>query len=187
MRSAPLILSTLILGLVLPLKAQLSASSHFLPAGTTAAGAAGSTPGGALELRGEMSTADGLEFCIYDTAKKSSTWVKENEKGNEFLVKGHDVNNDTVTVAYQGRTMFLRLREAKVASSGMAAAPTLNNGMVGQPLPADDAQKIQAIAAEVARRRMLREQDLQKMNAPGAGPAQPTVLPTRQPRQPRQQ
>jgi hypothetical protein len=188
MRLPPLILTALVFGLILPLRAQqLSASSPFLPAGSAATGPGGSTPGGAIELRGEMSTSEGMQFCIYDTTKKVSTWVKENEKGNDFLVKAHDANNDSVTVAYQGRTMFLRLKETKVASSGLAAAPTLNNGMVGQPLPADDAQKIQAIAAEVARRRMLREQDLQKANAPGAPPPQPMVVPQRQPRQPRQQ
>ena len=43
-----------------------------------------------------MSTTDGMEFCIYDAVKKVSTWVKENEKGNDFIVKGHDENRDSV-------------------------------------------------------------------------------------------
>ena len=85
--------------------------------------------------------------------------------------------------------MLLALREAKVASSGVAMAPTLNGGGAGQPPPADDAQKIQAIAAEVARRRMLREQELQKgAGAPGAPLVAPAVQPIQvQPRQRRQQ
>ena len=66
---------------------------------------------------------------------------------------------------------------AGATGAGGAVAPTLHGqptvvqGIIGQQVPADDAQKIQAIAAEVARRRMLREQDMQKATQDGGAAA----------------
>ena len=183
MRPILLALPALCIALAVPVKAQLSATSPFLPAGTSAVGGPnGGMAGGAIELRGEMSTPQGMQFCIYDTTKKLSTWVGLNEKGNEFVVKSQDPAHDAISVVYQGRTMNLELRTAKVASSGIASAPTLNASALnpGAPPPADDAQKIQAIAAEVARRRMLREQELQKTTQPGSPPPAPVSVQPRQ-------
>lgn len=178
MRPLSLILPALCLGFAVPLAAQGS-TSPFLPAGAAAAGPNGSTPGGAIELRGEMSTPAGMQYCIYDTAKKISTWVGLNERGNAFVVVRADLARDTVSVMYQGRTLNLPLHDSKVASSGLAVAPNAMMGgnaamAPGQGAPPDDAQKIQAIAAEVARRRMLREQEIQKGNAQGGLPPPPS-------------
>ena len=158
--------------------ADLASTSPFVGAGAGATGAGGAgAPGGPIELRGEMLVEGQESFCIYDSAKKSGTWVQLNEGGHDFVVKKHDVAHDTVTVVYQGRTMLLALKEAKVGSAGPAVAPTLHGqptvvqGIIGQQVPADDAQKIQAIAAEVARRRMLREQDMQKATQDGGAAA----------------
>lgn len=146
-----------------PAPQPLAASSPFLPPGVTDAGPNGAAAGGAIELRGEMSTPDGLAFCIYDTTLKKAVWVHEGEKGNPFIVKSHDLNRDSVVVTYQGKTMNLALPIVKVASSGPGVAPTVNAAASATP-SAEDAQKLAAIAAEVARRRQLREQELQKNN-----------------------
>ena len=158
-----------------PAAQPLAASSPFLPAGVSDSGPA-ANQGGAIELRGEMSTPEGLAFCIYDTVAKKGTWVREGESGFPFVVKSHDLNRDSVTVTYQGRTMSLALPAVKVASSGAGNAPVVN-GPASAPSP-DDAQKLAAIAAEVARRRQMREQELQKNgNGPGVIPPQQPVQP----------
>jgi hypothetical protein len=122
-----------------------------------------------------MSTADGPRFCIFDTARKTSTWVGLNEKGYDFVVKAQDSRSDSdaVTVFTQGRTLHLALRSAKVASAMAAAAPSspaaptpITQTVVVNPTPADEARRLEAVAAEVQRRRQMREQAVQ-----GLGPA----------------
>ena len=67
-----------------------------------------------------MSTSQGVAYCIYDTARKTSAWVGLNETGNDFVVKAADPAGDSVTVDFQGRSLQLVLRTAKVASAGPA-------------------------------------------------------------------
>ena len=104
-----------------PLRADLAASSPFLPANAAASGALAG-PSGPIELRGVMATSEGASFCIYDTAKKKDFWVGLNETGHDFVVKAADSASDSVTVDYQGRSLHLVLHTAKVASSGSASA-----------------------------------------------------------------
>jgi hypothetical protein len=164
-----------------PARAELAQSSPFLPANAAAAGAAAG-PSGPVELRGVMSTPDGAAFCIYDTAKKKDAWVGLNESGHDFVVKSADPSSDTVTVDYQGRSMKLTLRAAKVTSAGSAAAatgvPPVNPAMavpnvVLNPTPADEQRRLDAVAQEVRRRRMERErasQDVQNGQVPANPP-----------------
>ncbi len=170
------------LGAATPAAPQLASSSPFLPAGSMDNGGAG-TVAGPIELRGIMSTAEGIRYCIFDTAKKTSTWVGLNEQGYDFVVKAQDnrADSDSVTVFTQGRTLHLALRSAKVASAMAAAAPApaaaptpITQTVVVNPTPADEARRLEAVAAEVQRRRLLREQLLQGQAppaAPGGAPA----------------
>jgi hypothetical protein len=152
-----------------PLPAQLASSSPFLPA--AAAGAPVATEGAAIELRGVMETGDGLSFCIFDPARKVSVWSRVNEKDHDFLVKAYDPASETLTVEHGGRTLRLVMRTVKVASSGQAVAPlplpapgmppaqnAVTQSVVLQPTPADEQRRLDAVAAEVRRRRALREQ-----------------------------
>jgi hypothetical protein len=143
------------------LRADLVATSPFLPANVAAAGAANG-PAGPIELRGISSTSDGAAFCIYDTAKKKDTWVGLNETGYDFVVKSSDPASDSISVQYQGRIMKLTLRAAKVASSGVASQAVVAPNMGGPPLelnptPADEQRRLDAVAQEVRRRKMERE------------------------------
>src|SRR5580692_7544930 len=95
--------------------ADLAPSSPFLPANSAIAGQ--SAPAGPVELRGIMGVPGGYAYCIYDTAKKTSAWVGLNERGNDFVVKSADPTKESVTVDFQGRSLQLVLRTAKVASS----------------------------------------------------------------------
>ncbi len=158
--------------------AQLVDSSPFM-----APGAASSAPGaaetGALELRGIMSTPDGVRYCIYDPAKKSGTWVGVNERGNAFVVRQADPQHQAVTVQADGRTVRLVLRASKVAALNTAAGPGGLNGTSGpggpeaRPSPAEEAARLQAVAEAVRARRQMREQAAQGNSgvAPAAPPA----------------
>jgi hypothetical protein len=95
--------------------AELLQSSPFLPPGTAATAAADSGP---LELRSIVRLGDTYEFSIYDTAKKQSTWVKLNETGNEFVVKSHDVDRESITIEQNSRTLTLALQQSKITPLG---------------------------------------------------------------------
>lgn len=159
--------AVLLLGTATRGTAQLAASSPFMPAQAAAATAV--TEGAALELRGVMDTGSGMLFGIFDPAKKVSVWSKLNEKDHDFVVKSYDAANETVSVQHGGRTLNLAMRASKVASSGQAtppppmSAPTAMPNAVSQsvvlnPTPADEQRRLEAVAAEVRRRRALREQ-----------------------------
>jgi hypothetical protein len=99
--------------------------------------------------------------------------VHLNERGNPFTVRTYDAAHDTVTVDYQGRTLTLALHTAKVASAPVtvptpqpAVVPPgppqpVGGPVILHPTPADEKRRLEAIAAEVNRRRMLRQQALQ--------------------------
>jgi hypothetical protein len=153
--------------------AQSEDVSPFLPpnSGKTAEGQGDA---GSLELRGIMSTAHGMRYCIYDPAKKISRWVAENQGGFGFVVQSYDSEHDSVVVNQDGRRLTLALREAKVT---VGMGPSLAGGPVPppspgmpnailRPTPEDEQKRLQAIAEEVRRRRLLREQQMAAPNPP---------------------
>jgi hypothetical protein len=165
-------------------RADLAQTSPFMPANAADTAAQGGA-GGPVELHGVMSTSQGTEYCIYDAAKKSSVWVGLNESGYGFVVKSADPSGDNVTVEYQGRTMKLALRTAKVASAGPGmGAPAGNPSAITQtvvlnPSPADEQRRLDAVAAEVRRRRQEREKAAQDAQASPNGPGAALPLPAR--------
>jgi hypothetical protein len=159
--------------------ADLAQSSPFMPSSLAASAAKGG-PAGPVELRGVMSTSDGTEYCIYDTVKRTSAWVGLNEPGNAFVVKSADPNGESVTVEFQGRTVNLELRTGKVVSGGTAAPQqgsmvfdrsSITQSVVLNPSPADEQRRLDAVAAEVRRRRQERERASQ---AAAAAPQAPS-------------
>lgn len=184
-------------------RAQLAPSSPFLPPDAKA-GAGAAAASGPIELRGIMSTPEGPSFCIYDTAKKSSAWVGLNEKGHDVVVKSYDAGSDAISVVAQGRTMHVTLHTSKIAalpvgnmggvipgSQGGGAPNPITQTVVVNPTPADEAKRLEAVAAEVQRRRQMREQSMQGTSpggapAPGSPGAQPQIQPAgpRGPNQP---
>jgi hypothetical protein len=174
------------MGAVLHAHADLVAESPFMPAGGSAALAAqgANGPVGPIELRGMMATADGDSYCIYDTAKKKDIWVGMNEAGHDFVVRSADAASDSVTVDYQGRSLKLTLKAAKVASAAVQGGPAtaITSTVAVNPSPADEQRRLDAVSQEVRRRRMEREKSLQDPRAgPGAfsppGVPQPGNMP----------
>lgn len=168
----------------------LSGSSPFLPPSTGGEAAAASSDA-TLELRGIMGTDEDLMFSIYDPAKHMSAWKRLNQPGHEFVVRSYDASRDAVTVDFQGRSLTLVLKTAKVASAPAGALPVagvapqpVGGPVVLNPTPADEQRRLEAIAAEVNRRRMIRQQALQASRAaagqPGRNPATPPPQPVPQ-------
>jgi len=159
--------------------AQLASKSPFLP--PQPSGGAAPTAGAPLEFRGTMETPDGgKQVRIVDPARKSGAWLKVGERDAtlDVTVKQYDEAHDTVTLEHEGKPLTLAEHVARVASAGVAQqmpmpmpapnAPPMpaavTNSVVLNPTPAQEQARLEAVAAEVARRRALREQAAQQIN-----------------------
>ena len=153
-------------------------SSPFLPPG---APVATTTGGGPIEYHGYMVAPDGTErFSIYSTSKKTATWVGLNDKNGAYLVRSHRLvgsGTDQITVEYQGSSVVLALKEPKIVSVAVPAvqpapAPFASTASVqGNPAPLPAGASLDEWAAEVQRRRLLRQQQPGQPNAPATAPA----------------
>lgn len=156
---------------------RLVANSPFAPTG--APGQAGAAA--PLEFRGVFMDQGEYFFSIYNPATKISTWVGLNEAGQEFAVRSYDEGAQAIVADYKGRSLTLRLGKAPAVA--MAPAPTPTPAASGGPSPAAvvaapdsaEAKRLADLAAEIRRRRALRQQV-----APGPGSAAPAP-PTRNP------
>ncbi|MBI5688567.1 MAG: hypothetical protein HZC55_00610 [Verrucomicrobia bacterium] len=205
-RSLPIIAAALAVGFsgLRPVAwAQVAARSPFLP--PTGASAAAPTVGAALEFRAYVDLGDGMQFRLHDPARKSGVWVRLNERNAEFdvVARQHDELQKTLTVEHQGKTLTLAMREPKVVSAGNAGAmpapppvpapvptpnvlPAVTQSVVLNPTAADEQRRLEAVAAEVARRRALREQaTLQVGQGTPASPSPVVVPPVVSPKQAR--
>ncbi len=174
-------------------RAELLKVSPFLPPQGAAAGSA-ATANAPLVFGGTMQVGDVRQFRINDPARKVGSWLKlgERDANLEVVVTQYDAANDTVTIEHASQTLTLQLKAAKVVSSGAApmglpapppvslpnVSPAVVQTVVPNPTPADEQRRLEAVAAEVARRRALREQAAQQaqLQAQGGGAA-PTPLP----------
>jgi hypothetical protein len=75
-----------------------------------------------LEFRGVLTDGGGEIFSLYEASTRSSLWVGQNENGNSFTVRSYDRVNDTITVEYQGKTLTLELKQAKVRTFALPAS-----------------------------------------------------------------
>ena len=160
--------------------AQLSSKSPFMAPSGAGAGAA-PTAGASLEFIGYYEDRDGVFFRVREVASKKGIWARLNERNEEFglIVKKHDVEEKTLTVDHQGKILTLAERAAKIAASGPSMQPmpppmpstvptAVTQAVVRNPTPADEANRLNAVASEVARRRALRVQAEQTVNQPAA-------------------
>lgn len=173
-------------------------NSPFLPPASVAPAAAPTS--GPLEYGGFVTTAEGKLFRILGDkgGRKVGAYIRLGEKDANLGVtlRGYNAANQSVSVEYQGQTLTLEERKSKIISSGspsamMASAPALpaapaptpaatpvvapavTQSVVVNPTAADEQRRLEAVAAEVARRRAMREQAQQQAqpgSAPGAVP-----------------
>ncbi|HEY3757808.1 MAG TPA: hypothetical protein VGL42_16760 [Opitutaceae bacterium] len=145
--------------------------SPFLPPSAPEANAGQMSGPNGIELRGIMSTTDGVKYNIYNPAKKGSVWLGVNEPGDGFVIKSGDLDRDSVTVEANGQRFTLSMKQVKTNAGAFGGLPP--GGVVLRPTPADEAARLQAVADEVRRRRLLREQAAAQQRAPGF----PNVMP----------
>ena len=145
------------------LAVEISTQSPFLPPAGQAV-AIPVTENAPIELRGIMATGGKYIYGLFDPSRQKATWVKENETGHDFVVKSHDVANSAVVVEYQGRTLNLALKVPKIDGAPMVQAPVAGPQAPRSPqaamiraTPADEAKRLETVAAEVRRRRALRQ------------------------------
>jgi len=144
-------------------------TSPFAPAaGVTASGQNAAS----LEFRGVFADQGEYFFSLYDTATRRGVWVGLNEPGNPFLVRSYDPANESLTAEYQGRTLQLTLKMAKIlvsAAPPLPPVPNASGAATVQPAPPPAGTPEAQIVEEIRRRRALRQQSA----AGSASPAQP--------------
>lgn len=166
-------------------------SSPFLPPGAPAPAA--NAGGGPIEYHGYMVAPDGSErFSIYSTSKKTATWVGLNDKSGPYLVRAHRLigsSTDQITVEYQGSSLVLALREAKTISVAVpkiqtapvplvpGATSVVAPAVAGNPPNLPAGASLDEWAAEVQRRRQLRQQQTNPPAAPVAPAARANAAP----------
>lgn len=185
--------SAVVLGSFLALPALASAAvdlnvlverSPFAPAGQ-AAEAAPEAPS-QLEFRGMTTDETGTYFSVFNVSNNRGRWLREGESGESFTVRSFDQAGNTLEVEHQGKPLKLTLKRATIAAGApMAVAPVPapqaagrpaggrdggrnNTGAAAQP---PDPQRLEAVAAEVRRRRALRNAAAQPAAAGQAAPA----------------
>lgn len=171
-------------GVALGLNAQIAFKSPFLPPSPATAAAIDVLP---LEFQAMMQTEDGMLYRVYHASRKTGTWAKTRERDAALgvLVKRYDAERMALTVEYEGRSLTLPENKFTIVSTGAPVAPTgssgpavpqaiVRNGTPGSAAAAQEQSRLEATAAEIAKRRVLREQ----MSLPSPGP-QPEVQVTR--------
>jgi hypothetical protein len=129
-----------------------------------------------LEFRGVFADQGEYFFSLFETATRRGAWVGLNEPGNPFTVRAYDRANETVTAEYQGRTLQLTLKTAKILVSAAPPVPATNapGPVLVQPAAPVGTPEAQ-IVEEIRRRRALRQQSAAASVTP-ASPA-PVVPP----------
>lgn len=191
MRTLPSVLQFLLASVVVSPAFAAASRSPFVPHGQPDAVAP--TENAPLELRGILQDNGETLFNVFNPAGRQSFWVKLNEPGQNFSVTSYD-GSDSVSLSYQGRTLNLALQKARIAplaapaplpvpapapAAAQAGRPAAPQVPVLNPTAADDATRLESIAAEVRRRRLLRAGQ-----QPGTTP--PATVPAPQPQRPAQ-
>ncbi|HEY9249479.1 MAG TPA: hypothetical protein VIO38_10120, partial [Rariglobus sp.] len=104
----------------------LAKESPFVLKQEEASAAPAVTEGAAVEFRGLIASKDGLLFGLYDRTKNVGAWVRQEDKGGEFIVRSYDVAADLVTVDYMGQKFTLPLSSSKIAAAIPSAVPVVN-------------------------------------------------------------
>lgn len=152
----------------------LTSNSPFAPMAGVAIGSSDALP---LEFRGMFVDAGETFFSIFDPATRTSLWVELNETGNGFTLRSYDESKQSVTAEFKGRMLTLVLKKAPMVSTAPGAVPMPSAG-AGPPIPnatsgspAEEAGRMAAVAAEIRRRRELRQRG-GAQSGPGAAKVQ---------------
>ncbi len=185
----PLPLSVCSLGIGLVCAGSLFGAVDFQPlvdrspfsaaAGVAKAGAT-EEQAGPLEFRGLVVDEQGTAYSVFDATANKGSWLRADDPSGPVQVKSYDAANSVLEVVQNGKPLKLALKRSTIqagpslASMIPPAAPaggaTPQPGRPGEVKrdPAADAKRLESVAAEVRRRRALR-------NAAQPGAAQPAT------------
>ena len=142
----------------------LTARNPFAPTVQAVAGP-GEVEQGPLEFRGLVVDASGTAYSLFDSAAAKGFWISAEDTSGPIQVKSYDAASGTLEVSQNGKALKLKLKQAVIQAGQSVAAmmpPPVNPVTPGkQPgiAPggnANDARRLEAVAAEVRRRRALR-------------------------------
>jgi hypothetical protein len=160
--------------------------SPFSPPAQAADGTGTAEPQGTLEFRGMVTDTEGTSYSIFDTTTNKGRWVRADDANSPVQVKGFDSANNTLEVEQNGKPVKLPLKRAVIQAgqpvSAMVPPMPAPNAAPANPAAANqnrpdgagDARRLEAVAAEVRRRRALRNSangTRQGQPAPAATPA----------------
>jgi len=140
---------------------RLRANSPFAPVPGGKDNAPAATP---LEFRGVFMDQGELFFSVFNPVAKSSVWVGLNEPGQAFTVRSFDADTQTITAEHNGRSLVLGLKKAPVAALAPdATGPAVRGAAPGATAvtaanATEEAKRLANLAAEIRRRRAMRQQ-----------------------------
>ena len=132
---------------------------------------------GTLEFRGMAVDETGASYSVFDTTQSRGFWIREGGEG-PLRVVSFDTKESLLEVEQNGRAVKLQLKRATVQNRALAMPHPVAAGQPGGPPLAvgqnnPDGRRLEQVAAEVRRRRALRNAAA-KPGEPGA-PAQPAA------------
>ncbi len=120
---------------------------------------------GTLEFRGVVVDESGTAYSVFDATANRGYWVREGGDG-PIRVKSYNSQDNLLEIDQNGRSVKLQLKRATIQTGAAIAvsAPRPGNNQARPPQPggspsanpAADARRLEAVAAEVRRRRALR-------------------------------
>lgn len=164
--------------------------SPFAPPGQIGENAGPAEPQGTLEFRGMVTDDGGTSYSIFDTSTNKGRWVRAEDANGPVQVKGFDSVNNTLEIEQNGRPVKLPLKRATIqagqpVTAMIPATPVHLSNPATPGAPADarkpdagaDARRLEAVAAEVRRRRALRNATKTQQGQPAPNGAAPAAVP----------
>lgn len=158
------------------------------PAGAAATTAAPEVPG-TLEFRGIVVDEQGTSYSVFDATASRGYWLREGGDG-PIRFKSYNAQDTQLEVEQNGRPVKLQMKRASIAAGAPIAIAPPRPASAGSPQPgggpavarapgdpATDARRLEAVAAEVRRRRALRNAAATGTPAPAAPAATPAPTP----------
>jgi hypothetical protein len=134
---------------------------------------------GMLEFRGMVQEGGEATYSVFDATTNRARWLRVGE-GDSFKIKHFDASTNQLEVERQGKSLKLLLKRATIQTgSAVVAAPQPGGQPNARPGdPANDARRLETVAAEVRRRRALRSNPPPaQAPAPVPAPAAPNPTP----------
>ncbi len=146
---------------------------------TDAPAAAAPVENAQLQFCGTYGSGDTRRFLLFNVSKNRSAWLGIGEEGPDGeVVEAYDAESGAVQVRQNGQPLNLALQVATISGAPRPAGPVpsaaqsqtaLQTTVKVNPTPADERRRLEAVAAEVRRRRAMRQQAKSNQN-PGAQP-----------------